>query len=351
MKTEPVTEEASSSAAKDPGELDFVDLALYGGIALFVFDLLGAIPIFGYVLEPLGLALLKTIFWLKGVQVKSMNILMMTGMGLEVVPVVSEFLPSCTAFVITVFVMQKVEKRAAAALAKAAPAAEIAKKIPVPQVAAAGAAVSAANKVVNKGQSVGSAVGSEAAGLAASKVGVAGGRAASAGASVSGSVSGQAAGQAGTAAGKPKNATGDLTPTDTPYAEGSPLVEGSPYPGMDPDAMSLEQRARARRTLQAKEEELFKQFQQKNTEKGPNSTQESQKIWAEREKAMKEYGRFTSTEEGMIKLNKEKMNKADLQGDVGGAMFAQQEIARLENEFFQKQRQRFRSKMKRDRAA
>lgn len=224
----------TGSAGSHKTRLDAIDMVLFGGTAVMV-DLLGLIPGVGEIISPLGIIGFRTIFYFKGVQSKTLNALTAVGIGAEIIPVVSEVMPGCTAYVFITYAFQKIEEKAAKKLKKLAPAAEIAKKIPVPQVQAVARAVSAANKVVNEGQDVKTVVASEAAGLAGAGTGAGGAATASAtasssatttatskGAQTTPSVSGQAA-AAEKAKGGPSEA---VIAGQSPYAEGSPLIGG-----------------------------------------------------------------------------------------------------------------------------
>jgi hypothetical protein len=95
------------------GKIDFVDITIYTSFALGV-DALGLVPVVGEVSSPLSILCFRILFWLKGMGGKNMNWLMaLTGMT-EVIPVASELMPGCTAFVLTTCLMQVIEDKAAA---------------------------------------------------------------------------------------------------------------------------------------------------------------------------------------------------------------------------------------------
>ncbi len=106
MKTPPAPVASESSAPKKTGNFDVIDLILLIGVAL-LFDLISVIiPGFGDV----GILTHKLIFWMKHVETKLMNTLMVAGGIVEVIPAISA-LPAVTAFVVIIFIEFQVQKR------------------------------------------------------------------------------------------------------------------------------------------------------------------------------------------------------------------------------------------------
>lgn len=122
MPTSPIPPVSSTSTPSTPGapgntvsagggEIDFIDTVLYTGAALGV-DFLGIIPVVGEIATPLGIGGFQLFFWLKGISPSSESMLLMGGtMGSEIIPVVSEVMPGCTAFVLTRCLLHMANKK------------------------------------------------------------------------------------------------------------------------------------------------------------------------------------------------------------------------------------------------
>jgi hypothetical protein len=246
----PETQTDSKADSMQPARFDYVDIMIYTGFALMI-DGVGLIPVVGEIVSPLGIAGFKLFFWLKGVNPRGSNVVMAALGGSEFIPFVSELLPGCTAYVLTVAVMQNLDKvgDAARMVAKAAPA---------PQVKAVAAGVAAATDVA-QGEDAKSAVAKEASGAMSGGAGgaAAAGGAAGAASSASGAAEAGATSTGGAGGGndfrgnfdfgsvskdsadaaqagdkKDQERPGDPAKSGkTPYASGSPLVEGQPYAG------------------------------------------------------------------------------------------------------------------------
>ncbi len=230
------------------GKIDFIDITIYCGFALLI-DGFGLIPVVGEIISPLGIGGFRFFFWLKGINSSTMNWMMgVTGVS-EVVPVVSEILPGCTAYVLTTCVSVMMDQKIAAA----APVARVIASSPMapPQLRAGATAVAAAADI-KQGQSPKEAVTKEAVGAIGGEAGVPGGGAAAASTATAGFESGAAtttssggvdfrgnfdfgsmSADSVSAAGageKKDRRSRDLAQSGkTPYAPGSPFVEGKPY--------------------------------------------------------------------------------------------------------------------------
>ena len=124
----------NASVDASTGKIDFIDITIYTSFALGV-DAVGLIPVVGEVTSPLGILGFRLMFWLKGMGAKNMNWLMaLTGVT-EVIPVASEILPGCTAFVLAACLTQVLEDKVAQSV-QAATQSSSATKLPLPQTTA-----------------------------------------------------------------------------------------------------------------------------------------------------------------------------------------------------------------------
>lgn len=178
-------EQDQHTQTDNAGKIDFVDSVLYCSAALGV-DAFGMIPVVGEVISPLGVMTFRLFFWLKGVQSPVNNSMMGISAGSEVIPAVSEVLPGCTAYVLTICLTSNLDKVGSVART-------VAKVAPAPQVKAVAAGVAAASDVA-QGEDVQSAVTKEAS---SAMSGGAGGAAGAGAATAQGSAGAAAASRTG----------------------------------------------------------------------------------------------------------------------------------------------------------
>jgi len=275
--TEEAPETSTDSTADSvKSKIDFVDTIIFTGLALGV-DLLGVIPVVGEVMTPLGIGGFRLMFWFKGMNSSTSNWLM-GGLGVsEIVPGLSEVLPGCTAYVLTICLTEQFAgdiKKVAETVAKVSPEPET-KLVAAGVAAAMDMQQGKSSEEAVKGQ-LGNAIGGKAGSATGAVVsgeagktggGVSTGRDSSAGSAGRtggaqdgatmtggestmgagsendfrgnfdfGSVGADATNARATGDEKDKKRSGDLAESGkTPYATGSPLVEGQPQVGQSGD--------------------------------------------------------------------------------------------------------------------
>lgn len=156
----------TSAATPSDRKIDFVDTIIFTSIALGI-DATGLIPVVGEVCSPLGIGGFRLLFWFKGVNSPLTNWLSLGTGGAEAIPALSEVLPGCTAYVLTICLTEQFSKQIGQT------AETIAKVSPEPETKLAAMGVATAAKM-QQGQSVKEAVGGQVANTAGGGAGTGG---------------------------------------------------------------------------------------------------------------------------------------------------------------------------------